>query len=128
MNALTRRQAHLRSGRNGVGSAIAVDGHVGFAVDGLVGQTVVDADQDVAAAAIDNILRFIPMEMIRGILPLFHVEQFLSVDFRVLVLHGAVAVADGDKRHTDLVKVAKTVIGNIPAKHTVTDFVIFMSF
>ena len=37
MDALTRRQAHLRSGRNRIGSAIAVDGHIGFAVDGLVG-------------------------------------------------------------------------------------------
>ena len=37
MDALTRRQAHLRSSRNCIGSAIAVDGHIGFAVNGLVG-------------------------------------------------------------------------------------------
>ena len=37
MDALTRCQAHLRSSRNCIGSAIAVDGHIGFAVNGLVG-------------------------------------------------------------------------------------------
>ena len=66
--------------------------------------------------------------MVRGILAFLHVEQLLGVDLRILVLHGAIAVADGDEREADLVKIAETVVGNIPAEHTVTDFVIFVSF
>ena len=37
MDALTRRELHLRSSRHGIGSAVAVDGHIGFAVDGFIG-------------------------------------------------------------------------------------------
>ena len=64
--------------------------------------------------------------MVRGILPFFHIEQLLSVHLGILVLHGAVAVAYRDERHTNLVKVTETVIGDIPAEHTVADFVVFM--
>lgn len=66
--------------------------------------------------------------MVRGILPFFHIEQLLSVHLGILVLHGAVAVAVAyrDERHTDLVKVAETVIGDVPSEHTVADFVVFM--
>ena len=66
--------------------------------------------------------------MVWGILPLFHIEQLFGVDLRILLLHGAVAVADGDERHTDFVKVAETVIGDVPAEHTVADFVVLVTF
>ena len=55
MDAFTRRELYLRPGRNGVGSAVAVDSHVGFFANGLVGQAVVDADEDIAAA-VDDVL------------------------------------------------------------------------
>ena len=74
-----------------------MDSHVGDFVDGLVGQAVVDADEHVAAAAVDDVLGLVPVEMVRGILPFLHVEQLLGVDLRILVLHGAIAVADGDE-------------------------------
>ena len=66
--------------------------------------------------------------MVWGILSLFHVQQLFGVDLWILVGHFAVAVADRDERHTNLVKVAEAVIGNIPAEHTVADFVVFVSF
>ena len=126
MDAFARRELHLRPGGHCVGPAVAVDGHIGFLVNGLVGQTVVDADQNIAAAAIDNVLGLVPMEMIWGILSLFHIEQLFGVDLRILVLHRTIAVADRDERHADLVKVAETVVRNVPTKHTVADFVVFM--
>ena len=125
MDAFTRRELYLRPGRNGVGSAVAVDSHVGFFANGLVGQAVVDADEDIAAA-VDDVLGLVPMEMIWGILSLFHVQQLLGVDLWILVGHFAVAVADRDERHTNLVEIAKAVIGNVPAEHTVADFIVFM--
>ena len=64
--------------------------------------------------------------MIWGILSLFHVQQLLGVDLWILVGHFAVAVADRDERHTNLVEIAKAVIGNVPAEHTVADFIVFM--
>ena len=79
-------------------SAVAVDSHVGFFANGLVGQAVVDADEDIAAA-VDDVLGLVPMEMIWGILSLFHVQQLLGVDLRIFVRHFTVAVADRDERH-----------------------------
>ena len=64
--------------------------------------------------------------MVWGILPLFHIEQLFGVDLRVLILHSAVAIADGDERHADLVKVTETVISNVPTEHTVADFIVFV--
>ena len=98
MDAFTRRELYLRPGRNGVGSAVAVDSHVGFFANGLVGQAVVDADEDIAAA-VDDVLGLVPMEMIWEILSLFHVQQLLGVDLRIFVRHFTVAVADRDERH-----------------------------
>lgn len=57
---------------------------------------------------------------------LFHVQQLLGVDLRIFVRHFTVAVADRDERHTNLVKVAETVIGDVPAEHTVAHLVVFM--
>ena len=128
VDALARGQADLRAGRDGICLAVAVDGHVGDLVDGLIGQAVVDADAHVAAAAVDNVLGLVPVEMVRGILPFLHVEQLLGVDLWILVRHLAVAVADGDEREADLVKIAETVVGNIPAEHAVAHLVVFVPF
>ena len=56
MDALAGGQADLRPGVDGVGAPIGVDGDVGLIVDLLVRQGVIDADQDVAAAAVDDVL------------------------------------------------------------------------
>lgn len=58
---------------------------------------MLDPNEDVTTAAIDNVFGLVPVEMVRGILPFLHVEQLLGVDLRILVLHGAIAVADGDE-------------------------------
>ena len=55
-NAFTRFQPDLRSGRNGIAFAVGVDFHVRFIIDFFVWKTIVDADQYVAAAAVDDVL------------------------------------------------------------------------
>ena len=104
-----------------------MDGHVGDFVDGLVGQAVVDADEHVAAAAVDDVLGLVPVEMVRGILAFLHVEQLFRIDLRILVLHGAIAVADGDEREADLVEITETVVRDVPAEHAVADLIVFVS-
>ena len=127
MDGFAGRQADLGAGRNGVGTVVGMDCDVGCVVDLLVGQAVVDTDEDIAAAAVNDILSLVPMEVVGRILAFLQVEQLFGVDLGVLVRHGAVAVADGNKRQTNLVKVAQTVVGDVPAQHTVADFVIFVA-
>ena len=127
VDALARGQTDLRAGRDGICLAVAVDGHVGDLVDGLIGQAVVDADEHVAAAAVDDVLGLVPVEMVWGILPFLHVEQLLGVDLRILVLHGAIAVADGDEREADLVEITETVVRDVPAEHAVAHLVVFVA-
>ena len=121
------RQADLGAGRDGVGTAVGMDRDVGCVVDLLVGQAVVDTDEDIAAAAVDDILSLIPVEMVGGVLTFFQEQQLLGVDLGVLVRHSAVAVADSDQGEAEFIKVAQTVVGNIPAQHALADFVILMA-
>ena len=67
MDALAGGQADLRPGVDGVGAPIGVDGDVGLIVDLLVRQGVIDADQDVAAAAVDDVLGLVPVEVVGGV-------------------------------------------------------------
>ena len=126
MDALARRQARPCPGWDCVCPAVTVNRHVRYFVDGLIGQTVVYANQDVRAAAVDDVLSFEPVEVIRGHLALFQIQQLLRVDLRIFFRLRAAAVADGDKREPEFVKVTEAVISNIPAEHTVADFVVFM--
>ena len=74
-----------------------MDRHVGIIVDLFIRQTVVDADQRVAAAAVDDILGFEPMEMVCRRLAFLEVEQLFCINLGVFICHFAVAVADGDE-------------------------------
>ncbi len=127
VNALARGQTDLRTGWDGICLAVAVDSYVGDLVDGLVGQAVVDADEHVAAAAVDDVLGLVPVEMVRGILAFLHVEQLFRIDLRILVLHGAIAVADGDEREANLVEITETVVRDVPAEHAVAHLIVFVS-
>ena len=127
MDALARGETDLRPGRDSVGSPVGVYGHVRFIIDLLIRQGVIHTDQHVAAAAVDYILGLVPVEMVRGILALSEVQQFLGIHLGVLVRHLAVAVPDGDERKADLVKITEAVVGNIPAEHAVAHLVILMA-
>ena len=67
------------------------------------------------------------MEVIRGHLALFQIQQLLRVDLRIFFRLRAAAVADGDKREPEFVKVTEAVISNIPAEHTVADFIVLVT-
>ena len=127
MDALARRQARPCPGWDCVCPAVTVNRHVRYFVDGLIGQAVVYADEAVAAAAVDDVLSFEPVEVIRGHLALFQIQQLLRVDLRIFFRLRAAAVADGDKREPEFVKVTEAVISNIPAEHTVADFIVLVT-
>ena len=125
-NAFTGFQTDLRSGRNGIAFTVGVDFHVRFIIDFFVWKTIVDADQYVAAAAVDDVLGLEPMEMIRCVLPFLQVQQLFRIDLRILVRHGTISVADRDKRKTKVVKVALPIIRDVPAEHAIAYFIIFV--
>ena len=70
-NGLAGHQADLRSGRNGIGTAIGMDGDFRFIVNGLIGMGVIHPDQHIAAAPVDDILSFEPVEVVGRILTFF---------------------------------------------------------
>ena len=127
VDGFARSQAHHTAGRDGVSTAVGMDGDVGFVVNFFVGQAVVHLNQHIAAAHIDDILGFVPVEMVGRILALFQVQQLFGVDLGVLVAHLLVAVAQGNQGEAHLVKVTQTVVGDVPAQHAVADFVILMA-
>ena len=67
VDAFAGGEADLRAGGDGVGVPVGVDRHVGLVVDLLVREGVVDADEDVAAAAVDDVLGLVPVEVVRGV-------------------------------------------------------------
>ena len=73
VDTLARCQAYLCPGRHRIRPAVAVDSHIRFAVNGLVGQAIIDPNEDVTTAAVDNVFGLVPVEMVQGILPFLHV-------------------------------------------------------
>ena len=104
-----------------------MDRHVGFIINFFIGKRIVDPDQHVTAAAVDDVLGLIPVEVVGGVLALLEVQQLFRVDLGILVRHGAVAVADGNQGKAELVEIPKAVVGDIPAQHAVPDFIILVS-
>ena len=80
VNGLAGGQADLAAGGDGILAAVGVDGDIRLVVDGLIGMGVVDPDQDVAAAAVDDVLGLEPVEVVGGILTLLQGKQLLGVD------------------------------------------------
>jgi hypothetical protein len=128
MDALSGGQSDLGARGDSIGAAICMDGDGRFIVNGLVRMGVVHPDEYIAAAPIDDILSFEPMEVIGGILAFLQIKQLLGIDLRILIGHIPVAVTDGNQGKAELIKVAETIVGDIPTQAAVPDFVIFMSF
>lgn len=70
VDGLAGCQTNLCSGRNSVGSTIGMNSDITFIVDGFVRLGIVHPDQYISTAAVDDILRLIPVEMVGRILPL----------------------------------------------------------
>ena len=127
MDALTGSQLDLGACGHSERTAIHVDSNIRFIVNLLVGKRIVNTDQAVAAATVDNILGLEPMEMVGGILALLQIQKLFRIDLGVFLRHMAVAVADGDEGEAELVEISQTVVGDIPAQAAVPDFVVFMA-
>ena len=128
VDAFAGGQADLSSGGDCVGSAVRMDGDVGSVVDGFIRQRVVYPDQHISAAPVDNVLGFVPVEMIGGVLALLQEQQFFGIDLGVLFPHGLAAVADGDKGEANFIEIALAVVGDVPAQAALPDLVIRMAF
>ena len=125
--AFARTQTDLRARGNRALQAVAVDGHVGLIINFFIRQAVVHADEAVTAAAVDNVLGLVPVEMVRGHLALLQIQQLLCVDLRIFFRLRAAAVADGDEGEAEFVKIAEAEIRDIPVEHTVAHFIVFMA-
>jgi len=109
--------------------AAAVTAHEHRGVETLLGLriSVVQVEDSGAAAAHDDILHLVPVEMHRGDLSGHAHHDLLGVYLGVLrVLH--VAVAQGDERQPLVFEVAFAVVGDVPAEHVVADLVPLMVF
>ena len=124
INAFAGRQFDLGACGNGVCPAVGADAHLGFVVNGFVGEGVVYPDQHIAAAPVDDILGLEPVEVVGGILALLQIQQLFRIDLGVLAVKAAAAVADGDEGEAHFIKIAHAVIRNIPAQAAVPDLVI----
>ena len=127
MDALAGGQANLRSCRNGVGAPVGVDGNIAFIIHFLIGQAVIHPNEHISAAPVDDVLGFIPVEMVGRILPFLQIQQLFGVYLGIFFRHLAIAVADGNQGKTNLVKVAQAVIRDVPAQHTLPHLVIVVT-
>ncbi len=112
----------LASGHD-IGAAILVDGDrriQHFAV--LAG--VVALDNQRAAAAIDDVLHLLPVEVIGRHLIFFRNQQLFGIGLFILGVV-EVAVAQGDHQQAALVEIAAAKVGDVPTEHVFLDLVVF---
>ena len=84
-DALARRQADLRSGKHGIRFSVGVNDNVGFIVDGLIFFGIVDADEHIATAAVDDVLGLVPVEMVRRILTFLQIQKLFGIDLGMVM-------------------------------------------
>lgn len=127
MCALARSQSALGTCRYRICTVICMYLYIGSVIDLIIEQVVIDSDQNITAASINDVFCFVPMEMIGRLLSHFQIQQLFRIDLWVLVCHGSIAVANGNKRKTKFVKVPHAVVSDSPPQHAVSDFVLFMT-
>ena len=66
-----------------IGTAVRMDKDVGEFVDRLVGERVVDPDQDIPAAAVDDVFGLEPVEMHRRVLAFLKIKKLFCVGLRI---------------------------------------------
>lgn len=121
-DALAHVHLHALARRNLIGAAVLVDGHRG--VQHLaVGAGIVALEHQRAAAAVDDVLHLLPVEMVGRDLSLLGDEQLLRIGLDVPGII-EVAVAQGDHQQADLVEIAAAEVGDVPAEHVVLDLVV----
>ena len=118
-------QDDLLTGVDIVAAAVLADENVGIRKR-VVGIRVVKLEDDVTAAAVDNVFHLVPVVVVRAVLAVQNHADLLRVALCVLV-HMYVAVADGDQREALFVIVAVAEVGNVPAESVVSDLIVLMA-
>ena len=78
-NTFSGCQAYLRARGNCICFTVCMNGYVTFVVDLFIFKSIVHSYQNVSATAVDNILCFIPMEMVESILSLFEIQKLFRI-------------------------------------------------
>ena len=82
--------------------------------------------EHISSSPVDDVLHLIPVEMHGRRLSFLHVQQLFRIGFRVLI-HGHIAVSQGDEGESHLVKIPHSKIRDIPSQHVVPDLIVFMA-
>jgi hypothetical protein len=93
--------------------------HAGL-IEALIRRRVVELHHQCAAAAIDDIFGFLPVEMQRRDLSIFDDQYLFGIRFASRV--AGVAVAQGEQGQTGADEIPRTEIGDIPAESIGNDF------
>ena len=88
---------------------------------------IIESKDNIISTTVDDILQFVCMIMHRRYLATVTHHDLFCIRFLVLWIVD-ISVTDGDQCKTQCIKFSFAVIGNIPAKLTLTDFIILMIF
>ena len=124
-NALSGTQPYLRSRGNRVLPPVTVYPHIRVSQP-LLPAGIIYAYEHIASSPVDDILHLIPVEMHGRRLSFLHVQQLFRIGLCVLI-HGHIAVSQGDEGESHLVKIPHSKIRDIPSQHVVPDLIVFMA-
>ena len=124
-NTLAGLQHQPGTGRQNAHAAVGADRHRRVGKP-FVFVAVIQLDHEIPATAVDDVLRLAEMKVHRAVLILFGNEDLFRVGFGAVRV-AEFAVADGEQEKADFAEVASAVVGNVPAQHTLANFVEFVS-
>ena len=124
-DTLARSQSYAGSCRYGICTAVAVYCHVSICkLSAFCG--IIYSDQNVSAAAVDDVFHFVPVEVHGSHLTFVDHQELFRIGFRISVVF-YISVPDSDQGKTDLVKFTQSIVCNIPSQHIIADLVVFMA-
>ncbi len=117
-----RQECHLCAGGKRLFHTVQRNRNVGIGKP-LIRCGVIYFKNEISAAPIDEILRFQPMKMHRAILARLYDQYFFAIGFGAISLQGGMAIPEREDYQPRLVESTGSKIGNVPAKHAVSDLV-----
>ena len=127
-NAHTWFQFYLCTSRNDLNFSIDMYGNIAFFIDFFIRKGIIYTDQNISAASVDDVFHLIPVEMIQCILSFFQIKEFLCIRFLIFIFHFNISVTNSKQGKSIFIKISHAVVGNIPSKHVITDFIKLMAF
>ena len=124
-DALSWSQPHLGSRWHRMSPSVTMHGHWRIGKLALR-RRIVYTDQHISTAPVDDIFHLIPMKMHRSHLAFFDIQKLLRIRLRILLFFLRIAISQSDQGKSHFVKPPQTIIRDIPAKHVITDLIIFM--